>query len=503
MTDRHTCVYFPNHGRVEVATPEPFEFDPREEGPGPSLCGSLVMHKARSAPPEVWMGDAGLRKFTGLTELLFNERIPLDVTLGRDVLRGLTALEWIDLSAFQMRTLEAGMLDGLTLLKFFKMTSYFSQSLLLSAAKATCTRCKKSRQPVVPKGTLTSLPPGLFRDNTALTTVNFMGNQLSTLPRDLFAGLARLTKVDFSKNAALGGLPDGFFRDTPNVRKLYFYDTSISRLDARTFGPLRRVMELRLEDCQITSIAPDTFRGWDSLEELNLRGNALRRLKTGTFRDTTRLSTLDLSANRLTAVGDLPRHNQWKALRLSQEADKGVSNEDEDPHAHHFFHHLLRRRGRGERGGAPCVPLGGFPDAEEIAVGWAASCFQGNKGMERCLEREWAAGGRWEAVLTRAAELRVQRRLRPCEGKKKKRKGGAAGAVGASGVAAPVGPVGEQLEGPFQQAPSLPGGLNSRAMPATLLLTASVLSATLAGWWHWARRSRAGRGRPKFRGRQR
>ena len=82
------------------------------------------------------------------------------------------------------------------------------------------------------------------------------------------------------------------------------------------------------------------------------------------------------------------------------------------------------------------MPLGGFPDAEEIAVGWAASCFQGNKGMERCLEREWAAGGRWEAVLTRAAELRVQRRLRPCEGKKKKRKGGAAGAAGASGVAA-------------------------------------------------------------------
>ena len=101
-------------------------------------------------------------------------------------------------------------------------------------------------------------------------------------------------------------------------------------------------------------------------------------------------------------------------------------------------------------------------------------------------------------MLTRAAELRVQRRLRPCEGKKKKRKGGAAGAAGASGVAAPVGPVGEQLE-----APSLPGGLNSRAMPATLLVTASVLSATLAGWWHWARRSRAGRGRPKFRGRQR
>ena len=137
------------------------------------------------------------------------------------------------------------------------------------------------------------------------------------------------------------------------------------------------------------------------------------------------------------------------------------------------------------------MPLGGFPDAEEIAVGWAASCFQGNKGMERCLEREWAAGGRWEAVLTRAAELRVQRRLRPCEGKKKKRKGGAAGAAGASGVAAPVGPVGEQLEGPFQQAPSLPGGLNSRAMPATPLLTASVLSATLAGWWHWARRGRS------------
>ena len=43
-----------------MAAPDPFQFDPREEGPGPSFCGSLVMHKARSAPPEVWMGDAGL-----------------------------------------------------------------------------------------------------------------------------------------------------------------------------------------------------------------------------------------------------------------------------------------------------------------------------------------------------------------------------------------------------------------------------------------------------------
>ena len=486
MTDRHTCVYFPNHGRVEVATPEPFEFDPREEGPGPSLCGSLVMHKARSAPPEVWMGDAGLRKFTGLTELLFNERIPLDVTLGRDVLRGLTALEWIDLSAFQMRTLEAGMLDGLTLLKFFKMTSYFSQSLLLSAAKATCTRCKKSRQPVVPKGTLTSLPPGLFRDNTALTTVNFMGNQLSTLPRDLFAGLARLTKVDFSKNAALGGLPDGFFRDTPNVRKLYFYDTSISRLDARTFGPLRRANKLRLEDCQLTSIAPDTFRGWSSLLELNLRGNALQRLEAGTFRDTTSLRRLDLSANRLTAVDEPPWCSQWTTLQLSQEADGDDKGERE----------------------APCLPLGGFGDADQIAVMWAEKCFSGNKGMKRCLEREWA-GGRWETFMKRATDLVDPRSCEEEEEntgdggaagreeekkkkkkKKKQKKKKTVGALGvASGVAPPLEPLGEQLKGPFQEGPSLPGGLlMGRATGATLLLTAVVL---MTGWWRRTRRGRA------------
>ena len=282
-----------------------------------------------------------------------------------------------------------------------------------------------------------------------------------------------LTKVDFSHNAALGGFPDGFFRDTPNTVRLYLYGTGISRLDARTFGPLGRARKLRLEgDCQITSIAPDTFRGWSSLAELNLRDNALRRLEAGTFRDTPILRTLDLSANRLTAVGDLPRQHKWTSLRLSQAAD----GDD---------------KGEGE---APCLPLGGFPDAvEEIAVGWATSCFQGNKGMER----PGARVGRGGAVLTRAAELRVQRR---CE---EKRKDGAAGAAGASGVAAPVGPVGKELEGPFQQAPSLPGGSNSRAMPATLLLTASVLSATLAGSWHWARRCRAGRGRPKFRGRQR
>ena len=217
-------------------------------------------------PAGVFEGPLSLER----VELYFN-----DITaIHQEALKGMQT-EKIDLSGNKLRTLEAGIFDGLTRLQ---RVAVEEMEVYLSA-----TELATVRPPLRPGWTLTSLPPGLFRDNTALTAVRFMGNQLSSLPRDLLAGLKRLTKLDLCHNAVLGGFPDGFFRDTPNIKSLYLYGTSISRLDARTFGPLRQAESLRMEDCKITSIAPDTFRGWSSLEELNLRGNALRRLQAGTF----------------------------------------------------------------------------------------------------------------------------------------------------------------------------------------------------------------------------
>ena len=256
----------------------------------------------------------------------------------------------------------------------------------------------------------------------------------------------------------MGGFPDGFFRDTPNIKRLYLYGTGISRLDARTFGPLGQAMKLRLEDCQITSIAPDTFRGWSSLTELNLRGNALRRLEAGTFRDTTRLHALDLRANRLTAVDEPPRHNQWMALRLSQAA-----NGDD--------------KGEGE---APCVPLGGFGDAEGNAAQWAASCFKGNEGMVRCVEREWAtAGGRWEAPLAR-----LEQKLKRCrKGDDPQRQ------EGAMVVRDAAPPGGDRSAGSaFRAASPSSERVEGWAAAMTLLLVAGL--ALAAGRYRQARRRR-------------
>ena len=95
MTDRHTCVYFPNHGRVEVAAPDPFQFDPREEGPYHSRCASLTVGRSgRLSKPAPWMGDAALRKFTGLRSLQL-QGIPPTFTLAS--LAGLSRLREVDI----------------------------------------------------------------------------------------------------------------------------------------------------------------------------------------------------------------------------------------------------------------------------------------------------------------------------------------------------------------------------------------------------------------------
>ena len=88
-------MYLPDRGRVRVE-PIPFEFDPREEGPYPSRCTSLAVAGTHGKPAP-WMGDAALRKFTGLTSLELRGS-HLDSGPGPDALRSLTALTSLSVS---------------------------------------------------------------------------------------------------------------------------------------------------------------------------------------------------------------------------------------------------------------------------------------------------------------------------------------------------------------------------------------------------------------------
>ena len=107
------CVYLPDSGRVRVNGLIHFEFDPREEGPYHSRCTSLAV-AVSDGKPAPWMGDAALRKFTGLRSLELQGTHP-DSGPGPDALRGLTALT--ALSVIGLPTFTLASLAGLSRLR--------------------------------------------------------------------------------------------------------------------------------------------------------------------------------------------------------------------------------------------------------------------------------------------------------------------------------------------------------------------------------------------------
>ena len=149
---------------------------------------------------------------------------------------------------------------------------------------------------------LRSLHPNLFRCNKMLASIRLMGNQLTQVPPDLLHGLTLMTKVDLSMNPALQAIPNNFFKDAPNMFKLYLYGTSISQLTPRMFGLLAKLGRFRTENCKITRIDPATLSGWTSLTHLDLAGNALTEIGEGTFADLVGLRVLELQGNRLTSL---------------------------------------------------------------------------------------------------------------------------------------------------------------------------------------------------------
>ena len=258
----------------------------------------------------------------------------------RDTFKGLGHLGLLKLRSNRIAHLPPGVFDGLKNCYFLKVEAQEGEGLR-------------------------ELHPQLLRKMTSLTSIRFLGNQFRSLPRDLLRGLTLLTKVDFSGNAHLRNLPDGFFRDTPDLAKLYLYGTRISRLTPRMFGPLPKLGKLRIEKCKITRIDPATFHGWTSLTELNLAGNALTEIGVGTFVDLVRLKSLELRGNRLMP---LPKDTlcpltglEWLTLSQGSPAD-GAGAEPE------------------------CVRVEDFPAPERVGKLMAAGCFSRDPAYRRCMD---------------------------------------------------------------------------------------------------------------------
>ena len=258
----------------------------------------------------------------------------------QDTFKGFPALKLLHLQRNQIERLPPGVLDPLRALEFLRIEAQGGQGLQ-------------------------ELPPNLLRQNRALTTVRFMDNQFTSVPPDLLHGLTLMTKVDLSGNRALEAIPDGFFRDAPDMFKLYLYGTSISQLTPQTFGPLTKLGKLRIENCKITRIDPATFSGWTSLTELNLAGNALTEIAEGTFADLVGLRELELGENRLTSLGKGATCPLTRLTRLTLSQRSGAA---------------------AAAGAAGCIRIEDFP--APVGRLMARGCFEVDPKYRRCMDPE-------------------------------------------------------------------------------------------------------------------
>ena len=103
------------------------------------------------------------------------------------------------------------------------------------------------------------------------------GNQLTTLPPDLFSSLPELQVLGLSENQ-LVTLPPDLFSGLPELREIQLFNNRLATLPPDLFSGLSELNNLYLDYNQLTSLPDGLFVGLSSLRELRLEQGELRQV---------------------------------------------------------------------------------------------------------------------------------------------------------------------------------------------------------------------------------
>ena len=194
-------------------------------------------------------------------------------SLDANIFNGLSNLRKLELGNNQIASLSANTFNGLSSLSTLNITDNRLTSL------PTPTVAQDGTVTGIFNG-LTSLTQLWLQNSTApSSTCPTAGNQISTLPPNIFNGLSSLTDLRLSCNA-------------------------ITALNANAFDGLSSLPKLDLSRNQIASIHEDAFDGLSSLTELDLSRNQIASIHEDTFDELSSLTELYLSRNRITSIDE-------------------------------------------------------------------------------------------------------------------------------------------------------------------------------------------------------
>ena len=158
-------------------------------------------------------------------------------------------------------------------------------------------------------GTFTALESGDFAGLSGLTMLSLPGssdpNRLTSLPRDIFAGLTSLTSLALDNNG-LTTLPRTIFAGLTSLTDLQLNNNQLNALSADQFAGLTSLTDLSLNANALTTLPRTIFAGVTSLERLRLDDNGLTQLAAGQFTGLSRLNSLALPGNPFMAGTGLP-----------------------------------------------------------------------------------------------------------------------------------------------------------------------------------------------------
>lgn len=146
-----------------------------------------------------------------------------------------------------------------------------------------------------------------FTGLNSLQRLNFTSNNLWTLPEAVFCSLNSLTELNLANNFLQDVKDLGFSSSELNscripLRKLDLSSNSLSSLDVRAFGQLRKLESLQLASNNLNVIDDGALGGLSTLINLNLAHNRFVALPNQLFAQTPYLQDLHLNNNSLSVL---------------------------------------------------------------------------------------------------------------------------------------------------------------------------------------------------------
>ncbi|XP_061704804.1 protein toll-like [Cydia pomonella] len=257
---------------------------------------------------------------SGVSGLEYLELSASDIKeLNASVFRGLESLHTLNLWGNELRALQSGTLVGLHALDTLDLSSNPLQSLgdgvLAAAENLRVLRLVDTELSQLDESALRNLnsleelvvldvrkPLKVGSRSLALPELRLVELErckLSMLPGDTLSGARSLRSLSLSHNA-LETLPPELLRDSVELRALNLSHNALKSLTPALFQPLWRLEELNLDDNQLEEFSDDMFETLGVLRSLSARNNRLRVLSPTAFRGARSLQYLDLSHNELT-----------------------------------------------------------------------------------------------------------------------------------------------------------------------------------------------------------